>query len=48
LGSVEVRVGDDVSPYARLGTIAADPQPCLFFEVRKGAKAIPPRPWLGL
>jgi septal ring factor EnvC (AmiA/AmiB activator) len=48
LGGVEVRVGDDVSPYARLGTIAADPQPALFFEVRKGAKAIPPRPWLGL
>jgi septal ring factor EnvC (AmiA/AmiB activator) len=49
LGSVEVRVGDDVSPYARLGNIAPDPQqPKLYFEVRKGTRAVPPRPWLGL
>jgi murein hydrolase activator len=49
LGSIDVRVGDDVSPYAHLGTIAPDPQqPKLYFEVRKGTRAIPPRPWLGL
>jgi septal ring factor EnvC (AmiA/AmiB activator) len=49
LGSVDVRVGDDVSPYAHLGTIAADPQqPKLYFEVRRGTRALPPRPWLGL
>jgi murein hydrolase activator len=48
LGNVEVRVGDDVSPHARLGNIAEDTQPALFFEVRKGTRSLPPRSWLGL
>ena len=49
LGEVDVQVGDDVSPYARLGTIGeSDETPALIFEVRKGTRAIPPRPWLGL
>jgi septal ring factor EnvC (AmiA/AmiB activator) len=48
LGNVEVRVGDDLSPYARIGDIANDARPGLFFEVRKGTRALPPRAWLGL
>jgi septal ring factor EnvC (AmiA/AmiB activator) len=49
LGSVDVRVGDDLSPYARIGDIADDsPRPGLFFEVRKGTRTLPPRVWLGL
>jgi murein DD-endopeptidase MepM/ murein hydrolase activator NlpD len=49
LGSVEVRVGDDVSASARLGDIGGDGQdPALIFEVRKGNRALPPRTWLGL
>jgi septal ring factor EnvC (AmiA/AmiB activator) len=49
LGHVEVRVGDDLSPYARIGDIAGDTtRPGLFFEVRKGTRALPPRAWLGL
>jgi murein hydrolase activator len=49
LGTVDVRVGDDLSGYARLGTIAAEGgMPALYFEVRKGTKTLPPRQWLGL
>jgi murein DD-endopeptidase MepM/ murein hydrolase activator NlpD len=50
LGSVEVRVGDEVSGFARLGSIAAagGGGSALYFEVRKGTKTLPPRQWLGL
>ncbi|HKP64624.1 MAG TPA: peptidoglycan DD-metalloendopeptidase family protein [Polyangiales bacterium] len=49
LGSVDVRVGDDVSGYARLGSIAAEGgTPALYFEVRKGTKTLPARQWLGM
>ena len=49
LGSVEVRVGDEVSARARIGDIGADGQPpALIFEVRKGTRPVPPRAWLGL
>jgi septal ring factor EnvC (AmiA/AmiB activator) len=49
LGSIEVRAGDDVSAYARIGDIGSEGDPpALLFEVRKGNRAIPPRPWLGL
>lgn len=49
LGGVEVRVGDDLSQRARIGSIGADPQgrTALFFEVRKGTRTLAPRPWLG-
>jgi septal ring factor EnvC (AmiA/AmiB activator) len=49
LGSVEVRVGDDLSRQARIGSIGTDFSPsALFFEVRKGARTLEPRSWLGL
>ena len=49
LGNVDVRVGDDVSAYARIGDIGnASNPPSLFFEVRKGTRTLPPRVWLGL
>lgn len=49
LGSVEVRVGDDLSRNARLGSIGTDFTPsALFFEVRKGTRTLEPRAWLGL
>lgn len=48
LGGVEVRVGDDLSRRARIGVIGNDSgKPALFFEVRKGTRTLPPRPWLG-
>jgi septal ring factor EnvC (AmiA/AmiB activator) len=49
LGSVEVRVGDDLSRQARIGSIGGDSAtPALFFEVRKGTRTLEPRGWLGL
>lgn len=50
LGSVEVRVGDELSAFARIGSIAAASGggSALYFELRKGTKTLPPRPWLGL
>ena len=49
LGSVEVRVGDDVSAYARIGDIGSEASPAaLYFEVRKGTRTLPARAWLGL
>jgi septal ring factor EnvC (AmiA/AmiB activator) len=49
LGAVEVRVGDDLSRDARLGSVGSDFTPsALFFEVRKGTRTLEPRAWLGL
>lgn len=48
LGGVEVQVGDDLSRRARIGVIGNHGRtPALFFEVRKGTRTLPPRPWLG-
>jgi septal ring factor EnvC (AmiA/AmiB activator) len=49
LGAVEVRVGDDLSRSARIGSVGTDfSPPALFFEVRKGTRTLEPRGWLGL
>ena len=49
LGSLDVRVGDEVSRSARLGTVGSDVAPAsLFFEVRRGTRTVDPRPWLGI
>jgi septal ring factor EnvC (AmiA/AmiB activator) len=49
LGAVEVRVGDDLSRDARIGSVGSDfNPPSLFFEVRKGTRTLEPRSWLGL
>lgn len=49
LGAVEVRVGDDLSRDARIGSVGSDfAPPSLFFEVRKGTRTLEPRAWLGL
>ena len=49
LGAIEVRVGDDLSQRARLGSIgAAEVTSALFFEIRKGTRTLEPRSWLGL
>jgi murein DD-endopeptidase MepM/ murein hydrolase activator NlpD len=56
LGSVDVRVGDDVSAGARVGT-AGDRRgdvdgprrsSVVYFEIRRGASTLDPAPWLGL
>lgn len=49
MGRLEVRVGDEVSAFARLGSIAGDNgTPAVYFEIRKGTKTLAPRAWLGL
>jgi septal ring factor EnvC (AmiA/AmiB activator) len=49
LGNVEVRVGDELSAFARIGSIGGSAaMAALYFEVRKGTKTLPPRIWLGL
>lgn len=50
LGNVEVRVGDELSAFARIGSIGSggSGMSALYFEIRKGTKTLPPRPWLGL
>ncbi|MGD8862671.1 MAG: peptidoglycan DD-metalloendopeptidase family protein [Myxococcales bacterium] len=48
LGAVEVRVGDDLSRNARIGSIGTDYSPSgLFFEVRQGTRTLEPHGWLG-
>jgi len=46
LASMDVRVGDDLSVGARIGSLGA--ASVLYFELRKGASTIDPAPWLGL
>ena len=49
LGSVDVRVGDEISPGERLGTVGDDGQGAmLYFEIRHGTETLPPGPWIGL
>lgn len=49
LGNLEVRVGDELSEFARMATISGDGgTPALYFEVRKGTKTLAPRAWLGM
>jgi septal ring factor EnvC (AmiA/AmiB activator) len=47
LGSVEVRVGDELGRGARIGDVAGD-QRALFFEVRRGTRTLNARDWLGI
>jgi murein DD-endopeptidase MepM/ murein hydrolase activator NlpD len=49
LGSVDVRVGDEVSAGERIGAVGDEGQgPLLYFELRHGSQAIPAGPWLGV
>jgi len=49
LGSVDVRVGDEVTPGGRLGTVGDDGQGAmLYFEIRHGTETMAPGPWIGI
>jgi septal ring factor EnvC (AmiA/AmiB activator) len=56
LAAIEVRVGDDLSAGAKVGTVgrgraedsAKTGASALYFEVRHGSSTIEPGPWLGL
>jgi murein hydrolase activator len=48
LGTIEVRIGDQVLRQARIGEIGSElSPPALLFEVRKGSRTLPPDSWLG-
>jgi murein DD-endopeptidase MepM/ murein hydrolase activator NlpD len=49
LGSIDVKVGDDLSAGAKIGTVGQGPKGALlYFEVRKNSAPVDPGPWLGL
>jgi murein hydrolase activator len=49
LGSTDVRVGDEVTPGERLGTVGDEGQGAmLYFEIRHGTETLAPGSWLGL
>lgn len=48
LGASHVRVGDWVGTGAIVGRVAAEVEPALFFEVRRGTRSLDARSWLGL
>ena len=49
LGTLDVKVGDEVGAGERIGTVGDDGEgPMLYFEIRHGSQTIPPGPWLGL
>ena len=49
LGSLEVRVGQEVAAGDRIGSVGDDGQGAmLYFEVRHRTSIVPPGPWLGL
>jgi len=51
LGSIDVRVGDDVSAGAKVGTVGRNEgarESLLYFEVRHGADTLDATTWLGL
>lgn len=49
LGSIDVKVGDDLASGTRLGTVGnTDGSPRLYFELRSGANTLPPTDWFGI
>ena len=50
LGTLEVKVGDEVSSGERIGTVSASAAAgsALYFEVRVGTETVDPAEWLGL
>jgi len=49
LGSIDVKVGDDLSSGTRLGTVgSSDGTARLYFEIRAGQSTLPPAHWFGI
>ena len=49
LGSIDVKIGDDIGAGERIGTVGeSDAGGMLYFEIRHGSTATSPQPWLGL
>jgi murein hydrolase activator len=49
LGSIDVKVGDDLPSGTRVGTVGnTDGASRLYFELRSGTKTLPPTDWFGI
>ena len=49
LGSIDVRVGDDLPAGTRVGTVGnTDGASRLYFEIRAGTNTVPPADWFGI
>jgi len=49
LGSIDVKVGDDLPSGTRLGTVGTSPGGArLYFEIRAGKGTLPPADWFGI
>ena len=49
LGSIDVRVGDELRRGARVGTVGSDGKGgVLYVEIRRNVETLDPRPWFGL
>ena len=49
LGTVDAKVGDDLSSGARIGSVGDEGSGSMvYFEVRHGTETVDPKPWLGL
>jgi septal ring factor EnvC (AmiA/AmiB activator) len=49
LSSIDVKIGDDVSPGERIGTVGDEGEGAmLYFEIRHGTETVAPGAWLGL
>lgn len=49
LGSIDVKVGDDLPAGTRIGTVgSSDGSSRLYFEIRSGTSTLPPTDWFGI
>ena len=49
LGSIDVKIGDDVAAGERIGTVGdSDTGGMMYFEIRHGSQTVAPNAWLGL
>jgi len=49
LGSIDVKIGDDVAAGERIGTVGdGDSGGMMYFEIRHGSQTVQPGVWLGL
>jgi len=49
LGSIDVKVGEDLPAFTRIGTVGnTDGNPRLYFEIRAGTSTLPPTDWFGI
>jgi septal ring factor EnvC (AmiA/AmiB activator) len=48
LGSIDVKVGDEVGTGERLGTLGSEKDAALYFEIRVNKTTVDPSEWFGI